>query len=138
MNGSSTFGGGQTVFNSNIIVNDLATFNNYIYSVRNIIVTSDSNIKTDLQPISEPLNKIQQLSGYTYLRKDTHERETGLIAQDVLKVLPEVVQTLPNSQNLGIAYGNMMGLMVEAIKELTQKVEHLTNRVLYLEKEIGI
>lgn len=133
VNGSSTFGGGQTTFNSNIVVNDLATFNNYIYSVRNIIVTSDSNIKTNLKQIDQPLTKVQQLSGYTYLRKDTLQRETGLIAQDVQKVLPEVIQSLPNN-TLGIAYGNMMGLMVEAIKELTLKVEQLTLRVQELEK----
>jgi hypothetical protein len=138
VSGGSTFSGGQTTFNSNIVVNDLATFNNYIYSVRNIIVTSDSNIKTDLKRIDEPLVKVQQLSGYTYLRKDTLQRETGLIAQDVQQVLPEVIQALPNTNTLGIAYGNMMGLMVEAIKELTQKVEQLTNRVQYLEKELGI
>jgi len=143
VNGSSTFQAGSSTFNSNVIVNgeatfnNLATFNNYIYSVRNVIVTSDSNLKTDLQVIDEPLTKIQQLSGYTYLRKDTHVRESGLIAQEVQRVLPEVIQTLPDKGSLGIAYGNMMGLMVEAIKELTQKVEQLTNRVQFLEKELG-
>lgn len=137
VNGTSIFGGGPTFFNSNIVVNDLATFNNYIYSSRNVIVTSDSNIKTDLKVINDPLSKIHQLSGYTYLRKDTLQRETGLIAQDVQKVLPEVVQLLPDNNSLGIAYGNMMGLMVEAMKELSQKVEQLTQRVQYLEKELS-
>ena len=49
------------------------------------------------------------------------KRYTGLIAQEVLPVLPEAV-TGSEDTNYALAYGNMMGLIVEAIKELKQKI----------------
>lgn len=55
---------------------------------------------------------------------DLGERQTGLIAQELQEVLPEAVHVgTDEEKTLSIAYGNMMGLMVEAIKELTAKVE---------------
>ena len=88
----------------------------------NIGVLSDARVKKDIQPITNALDKILSLTGYTYKRTDlpdTAPRHTGLLAQDVLKVLPEAVTTDPNTGRLGVLYGNMIGLLVEAIKDLT-------------------
>ena len=65
---------------------------------------------------------MQQLTGYTYTRTDSGERQTGLIAQDVQKVLPEAVV---DGEHLSLAYGNLVGLLVEAIKELRAEVAAL-------------
>ena len=100
----------DTNFNSNI------TVNNNIYLKGTILSPSDSNIKTDINIISSPLEKINKINGYTYKRTDTGIYETGLIAQEVLNILPEVVKFNNNIYN--ISYGNMCGLLVEAIKEL--------------------
>lgn len=87
--------------------------------VRNI---SDLRVKTELKLITNSLQKIKQLSGYTFKRKDLNGvKDTGLIAQDVNKVLPEVINIDPNGY-LNIDYSKMMGLMVEAIKELDNKI----------------
>ena len=78
---------------------------------------SDGRVKKDLKPIKDALDKIQKLNGYVFTRKDTGNVESGLIAQEVNEVLPEVV-SIDKDGTLSIAYGNMMGLIVEAMKEI--------------------
>ena len=81
---------------------------------------SDARLKKDLVPISGALDKIEQLAGYTYTRIDSGQRQTGLIAQDVQKVLPEAIT---EGEYMSIAYGSLMGLIVEGIKELRDEFD---------------
>lgn len=92
----------------------------------NVTAFSDARLKTDLEQITDALGKVGQLTGYTYTRVDTGERQTGVVAQDVQKVLPEAV--LDGGEHLAVAYGNMVGLLIEAVKELTARVEALEAR----------
>jgi len=92
-----------------------------------ILSTSDSNLKSNIVKIPNPLNKINNINGYTYIRTDTSNYETGLLAQEVKDILPEVVKFENNHYN--IAYGNMSGLFVECIKELNKKIEDLTEKL---------
>lgn len=88
--------------------------------VRNI---SDSRVKYDLKKIENAVDKLKELSGYTFRRKDLNGiKDTGLLAQDVRSVLPEVVNE-NNEGILSIEYAKMMGLIVEAIKELNTKID---------------
>jgi hypothetical protein len=91
--------------------------------------SSDARLKTDIQPIPDALIKISQINGVTYLRTDTPEtvRHTGVIAQEVEAVLPEVVATGLDGYKV-VAYGNMIGLLVEAIKELKAEVDALKGK----------
>jgi hypothetical protein len=82
----------------------------------NVTAYSDIRHKKDLTKINNALEKVEKLSGYTYTRKDDSKRYTGLIAQEVLEVLPEAVSEEENGYSL--AYGNMAGLFVEAMKEM--------------------
>ena len=90
--------------------------------VRNI---SDSRVKYDLKKIENAVDKLKSLSGYTFKRKDLNGiKDTGLLAQDVRSVLPEVVNE--NDEGiLSIEYSKMMGLIVEAIKELNAKIDFI-------------
>ena len=94
----------------------------------NVTAYSDIRRKKDLLKIDNALDKVEQLTGYTYTNKKDNKRYTGLIAQDVEKVLPEAVTTETDG-HLSLAYGNMMGLLVEAVKELTRKNEILEARL---------
>lgn len=91
-----------------------------------IIETSDRRVKDNLEVITDALAKVNTLNGYTYTRidKDTDQRFTGVIAQEVEAVLPEAVRSDAKGQ-LAVSYGNMNGLLIEAINELTAKVEKL-------------
>lgn len=99
----------------------------------NVTAYSDIRRKKDLLKIDNALNKVEQLTGYTYTNKKDNKRYTGLIAQDVQKVLPEAVHKEELDGHLSLAYGNMMGLLVEAVKELTRKNEILEARLNVIE-----
>ena len=91
-----------------------------IYATHNITAFSDRRGKTNLIKIDNALNKISSLNGYTY--NVNNQRSSGLIAQEIKEVLPEVVVGSEDT-HYSVAYGNMMGLVVEAIKELKEKID---------------
>lgn len=99
----------------------------------NVTAYSDIRVKENITPIENALWKVKQLSGYTFDRTDIETpRQAGVIAQEVQKVLPEVV-TEDADGKLSVAYGNMVGLLIEAIKELTDKNNQLEARLEALE-----
>lgn len=89
---------------------------------------SDVRFKTDLVQITQALDKLEQLTGYTFSMIESNTRSSGLIAQDLQKVLPESVGG--NEDKLTVNYGAVMGLIVEAIKELNSKVDAIQNQLL--------
>lgn len=92
----------------------------------NITAYSDIRLKTDIEVISDALNKVCTLRGVTYTRIEGNERQTGVIAQEVQAVLPEAVKIGEDvDQTLSVAYGNLVGLLIEAIKELKAEVDVL-------------
>ena len=92
----------------------------------NVTAYSDKRIKTDISKIDNALEKVCSVSGYTYKRTDTGDerKHTGVIAQEVIKVLPEVVHGSEET-TYSVAYGNMVGLLIEAIKELKSEIDEL-------------
>ena len=90
--------------------------------------TSDRNTKTDIEPISDAVSKVQQLGGYSFTFKDSGEKSSGVIAQEVQAVLPELVQ-VSDAGNLTVQYGNMVGLLIEAIKEQQAQIDALTAKL---------
>ncbi|WP_199153531.1 tail fiber domain-containing protein [Chromobacterium sp. ASV23] len=104
--------------------NHLWRDNDYI-AQGNITAFSDRRLKKNIKPIKGALGRVRQLLGVVFDRKDTGERQTGLIAQDVQKVMPEAVIEVGDKKTLSVAYGNLVGLLVEAIKELEDRVVKL-------------
>jgi len=93
----------------------------------NVTAYSDIRLKDNIEVIKNALEKVTQLNGVTFTRNDQEDkarRHAGVIAQEVEKVLPEVVSE-DNEGIKNVAYGNMIGLLIEAIKELQAKVELL-------------
>ena len=90
----------------------------------NVTAYSDRRLKENIEPINDALAKVEKLKGCTFNRIDTKVRQAGLIAQDVRDVLPEaVLEGKDEMKTLSISYGSVVGLLVEAIKELNAKVE---------------
>ena len=97
-----------------------------IYATGNVTAYSDNRTKTNLRVIKESLEKLQRINGYTYDKDGV--KYTGLVAQEVLRILPEAVVG-SEEDGYGLAYGNMVGILVEAIKELSEKVKNLEEKL---------
>ena len=102
--------------------------NGNIVADGNITANSDRRLKKDLTLIPQAIEKVRQLSGYTYTRIKDGSRNTGVVAQEVQKVLPEAVQK-DKDGILSVAYGNMVGLLIEAIKEQQTQIDRLKRRI---------
>ena len=88
---------------------------------------SDERLKENIETIENALEKVSNMRGvYFDMKARPGVRKVGLIAQEVEKVLPEVVSTDPDKDNIkSVAYANVVGLLVEAIKELKVEVDML-------------
>jgi len=89
---------------------------------------SDRNRKENIVKIENALDKVSQISGYTfnYIGDDTPM--TGVIAQELEEVLPEVVyetEAVDGTQSKAVRHGNIVGLLIESIKELKAEIEEL-------------
>ena len=99
-----------------------ATFTSTV-TAPNFVSSSDARLKSDIAPIPDALAKVQALNGVTFTMAGSDVRQMGLIAQEVQAVAPEAV--VETEGLLRLAYGNLIGLLVEAIKDLAEEVEQL-------------
>lgn len=90
----------------------------------NVTAYSDERLKENIEVIPNALNKVMQLNGVTFTRKDNGARGTGLVAQNLQTVLPEAVLA-DKDGILSVAYGNTVGLLIEAMKEQQAQIELL-------------
>ena len=96
------------------------TFGTGEITAGDFIITSDERLKSDINKIPKALDKVKELSGYTYT---INEKESaGVIAQELLKVLPESVTTKDDGY-YAVSYHGLVGLLIEAVKELSEKVK---------------
>ncbi len=115
---------------SNITGKNLV-INGNIYSGGEIYSSSDIRLKTNISLINEPMKKLEQLNGVYYNLISNEKRCIGLIAQEVEKIIPEIVYTNIDDTK-AIAYTNMMGLIVESIKELSQRIGKIEEKLNYI------
>jgi hypothetical protein len=97
----------------------------------NVTAYSDITLKDNIEIIPNALNKVARTRGVTYTRTDLEDklkRHTGVIAQEIESVLPEAVMT-DGAGIKSVAYGNVIGLLIEAIKELDDKVNSLQKQL---------
>ena len=114
---------GKMTVSGNILATGSITANG------DVIAFSDKRLKENIKPIDNALKKITKLEGVSYNRIDIDDKsnKVGFIAQDVKKVLPEVVSD--NEKYLGVNYGNITAVLVEAIKELKAEVDSLKEQL---------
>ena len=116
VNGTSTLSGDTAITGDLTVTGDITAF-----------FTSDQRLKDNVTPIEDPLAKILSISGNTYDWNEKSGKEghdVGVIAQEVLEVLPEAVTTRDNGY-LAVDYQKIVPLLVQAVKELSAKVDNL-------------
>ena len=106
------------------IIDGNLTVHGDITATGDITAYSDESLKTNIQVIDNAVGKVEQLHGITFDRIADGSSSTGVIAQELKAVLPEAVHT--NEQGLhSVAYGNVVGLLIEAIKEQQKQIDWL-------------
>lgn len=120
-------GGAVSLYYSGVI--KLATSPNGIDVTGDLTATgdvtaySDERLKRNIETINKPLDIVNALRGVKFEKDGRHS--TGVIAQEVEKVLPEVVHTDAEGMK-SVAYGNVVGVLIEAIKEQQKQIDWLT------------
>jgi hypothetical protein len=114
------------------------------YATGTITAASDARKKTEIETVTNALEKVNQLRGVTYKRTDLKEDaprydkvEIGVIAQEVEPILPEVVNYAEDRDEYAVAYGNFAGLFIEAIKEQTAIINSLKKEIEDLNSKLG-
>ena len=97
-----------------------------IRATGDVIAFSDARVKDNVETIENALEKVNALRGVSYVRKDTDDksRKLGVIAQELIPIIPEVVSKDQHG-NYSVSYGNMVGLLIEAIKEQQKQIDEL-------------
>jgi hypothetical protein len=90
-------------------------------------VLSDARIKTNVTPIANSLQRLERMHGYTYTLPNGR-LQAGLLAQEVMDVLPEAVTMLPSSDYYAVSYDSIVPLLVEAVRDLTKQVRELKQK----------
>jgi hypothetical protein len=102
-------------------------------------VASDRKLKENIVVIDGALDKIKQLNGVEFNWKKDGVKSAGVIAQDVEKVLPQAVKTIKDlnsdEEHKHVKYDQLSSILIEAIKELTAKLEESTTRIETLENK---
>jgi hypothetical protein len=86
----------------------------------NVTAYSDERLKSDIKTIDNALDKVSQMRGVTFTKDD--KLSSGVIAQELEKIAPELVH---DGEYKSVAYGNVVGYLIEAIKELKQEIKQL-------------
>jgi len=139
--GVSVFGGvkvttGLSVLSGGVyITNGLTVYGNiYFNSVPS--TPSDRRLKSEITPIGDSFSKVMKLRGvyYKWQKKESFDvpdldRHIGLIAQDVQDVFPDLVSTTHGGKYLGVKYTELIPILIEAIRELGERVTVLEGTV---------
>lgn len=96
-------------------------FEGSVTASADVIAYSDARLKENVKTLDG--SKVLQMRGVSFDRKDTGISSSGVIAQEMQKIAPELVSD--DDGTLGVAYGNLTGYLIEAIKDLKTEVEQL-------------
>jgi hypothetical protein len=119
--------GGQLNINDNTYITGILSVTDDITA----FYSSDERLKDNIVPIEDPLAKVLSISGNTFdwNDKSSHTgKDIGVIAQEIEKVLPEIVTTRDNGYK-AVQYEKLSALLIEAVKELSHKVDVLQQKL---------
>lgn len=89
--------------------------------------TSDENLKENIVTIDAALNKVSMMRGVTFNFKEDGRKSCGVVAQEMEQIIPEIVSTSPETGYKHVNYDAIIGVLIEAIKELKQEINELKN-----------
>lgn len=125
--GNTSIDGQVTIGNAASVNGDLLVYGQ-IVATQDITAFSDKRIKKNINTLEDALEKVLKLRGVTYQHKTTNKDSIGVIAQELQEVFPELVKEARDG-TLAVAYGNLVGVLIEAVKTLNEKIEVLESKL---------
>jgi hypothetical protein len=123
---------GTATIDTSVVVGSGVTITTNGINVVGVITATDFNsasdltLKTNIQSISNPIDKILQINGVTFNWRESNKPSVGIIAQEIEKVFPELV----NGENpKTVNYNGLIGLLIEAIKEQQIEINNLKDKL---------
>jgi len=128
-----TYNGAVSLYFDNAV--KLATTTNGVTVTGTVTETSDIRLKSNIETIDSALDKVKAMRGVYFDRHDEEDkRSVGVIAQEMQKVIPEaVVEDDTEDKYLSVAYGSLIGVLIEAVKELSEEVSELKKSIRTIE-----
>jgi hypothetical protein len=99
-------------------------FQGHLYATGNVTAYSDARVKKNIKTLKGALDDVVKMRGVSYDRSDIESSGVGVIAQELQKIAPVLVHEGDKGE-LSVAYGNLAGYFIEAIKELAARVKYL-------------
>ena len=123
---------GTATIDTSVVVGSGVTITTNGINVVGVITATDFNsasdlsLKTNIQSISNPIDKILQINGVTFNWRESNKPSVGIIAQEIEKVFPELV----NGENpKTVNYNGLIGLLIEAVKEQQTEINNLKDKL---------
>ena len=104
-----------------------------LLTANDVYASSDESLKDNIQTLPNALETVSQLRGVSFNWKENGKPSIGVIAQEIEKILPMVVNETDGIKS--VSYGNIVGLLIEAIKQQEQEILNLKDRVTQLESK---
>ena len=123
-----TNGAGYTTYTSNQATNTSSSVTFNVVTATTFNTTSDIRLKDNIRTFESAMDVVSQLRGVRFAWKETGVETVGLIAQEVEKVLPELIGTNADTGLKSVSYANMVAVLIEAVKELKAEIEELKKR----------
>lgn len=126
--------GGETITFTDAVSTNFRIFaSGNVTAEGTVTASSDVRFKKNIQSIDNALDKTLNLRGVYFEKINSDVRQIGVIAQEVEKIIPEVVIN-DDENKKSVAYGNIVGLLIEAIKEQQMQIEELRQEIKNLKK----
>ena len=101
---------------------------NEILSCTDFDTTSDINLKKDIEIVTNANEILNQINGVNFTWIKSNKPSVGIIAQEIEKVLPQLVHERSDTGTKSVNYNGLIGVLIEAVKELSQRVEELERK----------
>jgi len=114
-----------------------------ILATESLIANSDKRIKTNIEPITNALEKVESIRGvyFNKINGSNDKKHIGVIGQEIEEVFPELVETYSENHGFkdfkGVKYANLVAPLIEAIKELSEQNKLLNDRISILENKFS-
>jgi len=99
-------------------------------TVKDLNATSDINLKKDIEVITDATDLIKKLNGVRFTWKVNDRKSLGVIAQEVEELFPELISERTDTGTKSVNYNGLVGVLIEAVKELSTRVEELEKKQL--------